>query len=68
MEKISLWYCDNFVNASWQIFLLILPLAGAFFYGRGQQKLGWTLIGVWVAFQVAVTALTNLVFNCSMPE
>ena len=67
-ENTNLWYCDNVVGASWQFFLLIVPLVGAFLYGRGKQKLGWTLIGAWLFIQVTMSALTNLVFNCTMGD
>ena len=45
-EKLNLWYCDTFVSTPWQFYLLIVPLIGAFFYGRGKYKLAWSLIGV----------------------
>lgn len=65
-EKLNLWYCDTFVSQPWQFFFLLLPLIGAFLYGREQKKLGWTLIGIWVAIQVTFSALTNFVFNCNL--
>jgi hypothetical protein len=65
-EKLQLWYCDTFVNTPWQFFFLLLPLAGAYFYGQDKKKLAWILIGVWVAMQVILSFLNNLVFNCSM--
>ena len=65
-EKLNLWYCDTFVSTPWQFYLLIVPLVGAFFYGRGKYKLAWSLIGFWVATQVIFSALTNLVFSCSL--
>jgi len=65
-EKLNLWYCDNFVAQPWQFFLLILPLVGAFLYGREKKKAGWILIGVWVVIQVSISALTNFVFTCNL--
>jgi hypothetical protein len=65
-DKLNLWYCDTFVSQPWQFFFLLLPLAGAFLYGREQKKLGWTLIGIWVVIQVTFSALTNFVFNCNI--
>ena len=47
-EKLNLWYCDTFVSTPWQFYFLIVPLVGAFFYGRGKYKLAWSLIGFWV--------------------
>jgi hypothetical protein len=64
-DSTNLWYCDTFVNAPWQFFFLLLPLAGAYLYGRDKKKLAWTLIGAWVVVQVSFSALTNLVFACS---
>ena len=37
-EKLNLWFCDNVVGQPWQFFLLILPLVGAFLYGRERKK------------------------------
>jgi hypothetical protein len=65
-ESLNLWYCDTFVAQPWQFFLLILPLVGAFLYGREKKKLAWILIGVWIVFQVITSALTNFVFNCNL--
>ncbi|QGM98913.1 hypothetical protein [Methylocystis parvus] len=65
-EKLNLWYCDTFVSQPWQFFFLLLPLAGAFLYGREKKKLGWILIGTWVVIQVTFSALTNFVFNCNL--
>lgn len=65
-EKLNLWYCDVFVEQPWQFFLLLLPLLGAFLYGREKKKLGWILIGIWVGIQVTTSALTNFVFTCNM--
>ena len=65
-EKLNLWYCDTFVTQPWQFFFLLLPLVGAFLYGREQKKLGGTLIGIWVAIQITLSALTNFVFSCNL--
>ena len=65
-EKMNLWFCDNFVAQPWQFFLLIVPLVGAFLYGRGKQKVGWYVIGAWVVVQVTLSALTNFVFSCTL--
>lgn len=65
-EKLNLWYCDTFVSSPWQFYLLIVPLIGAFLYGRGKHKLALILIGGWIVVQVTSSALTNLIFNCAM--
>ncbi len=65
-EKLALWYCDSVVASPWQFALLILPLVGAFLYGRQKYKPAWILIGVWIAFQITTSALTNLFFTCKM--
>ncbi len=65
-EKLNLWYCDTFVSQPWQFFFLALPLIGAFLYGRDKKKLGWTLIGIWIAVTVSFSALTNFVFSCNL--
>ncbi|PPD43026.1 MAG: hypothetical protein CTY15_10995 [Methylocystis sp.] len=65
-EKLNLWYCDNFVGQPWLFFLLILPLVGAFLYGREQKKVAWILIGIWIVLQVGLSALTNFVFSCNL--
>ena len=65
-EKLNLWYCDNFVAQPWQFFLLILPLVGAFLYGRDQKKVGWILIGIWIVVQVSLSFMTNFIFSCNM--
>ena len=65
-EKLNLWYCDTFVSTPWQFYFLIVPLVGAFFYGREKYKLAWSLIGFWVVTQVIFSALTNLVFSCAL--
>ncbi len=65
-EKLNLWYCDNFVAQPWQFFFLILPLVGAFLYGREQKKLAWILIGIWIVVQVSLSAMTNFVFSCNL--
>lgn len=65
-DKWNLWYCDTFVNTPWQFFFLLLPLAGAFLYGRDKKKLAWILIGIWVGIQIAYSFFTNIVFNCSL--
>jgi len=67
-DKLTLWYCDTFVNAPWQFFFLLLPLAGAYLYGRDKKKLAWILIGVWVFIQVGMSTLTHLVFVCQLPD
>lgn len=65
-EKWNLWYCDTFVTQPWQFFFLVLPLAGAWLYGRDQKKTAWILIGIWVVIQFTFSALTNFVFNCNI--
>lgn len=65
-EKLNLWYCDTFVTQPWQFFFLVLPLAGAFLYGRDQKKTAWILIGAWVVIQITLSGLTNFVFDCNM--
>jgi hypothetical protein len=65
-EKLNLWFCDTFVNQPWQFIFMVLPLVGAFLYGRGKQKTGWILIIIWVVIQMSFTALTNFVFTCNL--
>lgn len=65
-EKLNLWYCDTFVTQPWQFFFLVLPLAGAFLYGRDQKKIALILIAVWVVIQITLAGLTNFVFDCNM--
>jgi len=65
-ERLNLWYCDTFVTQPWQFFFLVVALAGAFFYGRGKHKLGWTLIGLWIVVTITFSALTNFVFTCNL--
>jgi hypothetical protein len=67
-EKLNLWYCDTFDNQPWLFALLLLPLVGAFLYGRDQKKLAWILIGVWIVVQVSISALTNFVFSCNLEQ
>jgi hypothetical protein len=68
MEKLQLWYCDTFINTPWQFVFLIVPLVGAWLYGRGKTKIAWILIGSWIAIQITLSALTNLIFVCVMPD
>lgn len=65
-EKWNLWYCDTFVAQPWQFFFLILPLIGAFLYGRDQKKMAWILIGSWIAVQVTISFMTNFIFSCTI--
>jgi hypothetical protein len=65
-EKWNLWYCDTFVYTNWQFFFLLLPLVGAFLYGREKYRTAWTLIGIWVFVHLTFSALTNFVFDCSI--
>jgi hypothetical protein len=65
-EKLNLWFCDNVVGQPWQFFLLILPLVGAFLYGRQKHKPAWILIGFWLVIQVSISFLTNFIFNCNL--
>ncbi len=62
--NLELWYCDNIVSGPWPFALLALPLAGAYFYGQSQRKLGWILIGIWIPIQVAMSFVNNVVVSC----
>ena len=55
MVALEVWYCDNIVAGPWPFLLLLLPLAGAYFYGRKQHRRGWMMIGVWIPIQLALT-------------
>ena len=69
MEKIQLWFCDNIAVAlSWQFYFLAFPLAGAWLYGKDRKKLAWILIGGWMTLQITVSAFTNLIFDCVLPD
>jgi|APFre7841882630_1041343.scaffolds.fasta_scaffold12745_3 hypothetical protein len=59
------WYCENIGLGPLEYILLLVPLAGAYFYGQGKKKLAWTLILGWAAFHIALQALTLFVFDCS---
>jgi hypothetical protein len=59
------WYCENIVSGPWPFLLLLLPLAGAYFYGRNKHKLGWILIGIWIAVQIPMSFVNNIVVNCA---
>lgn len=63
-EATNLWFCDTFVYTPWQFYFLVVPLIGAFLYGRGKHKIAWSLIGFWVVVQVGFSALSNLLFSC----
>lgn len=65
-DSTNLWFCDTFVNTPWQFFFLLLPLAGAYLYGKDKKALAWKLIGAWIVIQVSFSALTNFVFACSV--
>jgi hypothetical protein len=58
------WYCDKIVAGPWPFLLLLIPLAGAYFYGKGKRKLAWILIGGWILVQVPMSFVNNLVVNC----
>ena len=58
------WYCDKIVAGPWPFVLLLIPLAGAYFYGRGKQRLAWMLIGAWILLQVPMSFVNNIVVNC----
>lgn len=62
------WYCEHIANGPWPFTLLLLPLFGAYFYGRGKQKLGWILIGIWLPLQITFTYVNNMVVNCPGEE
>ena len=61
------WYCENITNGPWEFVLLIVPLAGAYFYGQGKKKLAWILILSWAAFHISLTAISLFVFDCNAP-
>ncbi len=60
----EVWYCDNIVAGPWPFLILLLPLAGAYFYGRKQTRRGWILIGVWLPIQLGLSFTNNLVVSC----
>jgi hypothetical protein len=60
----DVWYCDNIVAGPWPFLLLLLPLAGAYYYGRKQHRRGWMMIGVWIPIQLALSFTNNLVVSC----
>jgi hypothetical protein len=61
----ELWYCDHIVAGPWPFALLLLPLAGAYYYGRQRIKLGWILIGLWIALQIPMSFVNNIMVNCA---
>ncbi|ARN82786.1 hypothetical protein [Methylocystis bryophila] len=58
------WYCDKIVAGPWPFLLLLIPVAGAYFYGRGKRKLAWILIGAWIAIQIPMSFANNFMVNC----
>ncbi len=58
------WYCEHIVGGPWSFAILILPLIGAYYYGRGQHKIGWILIGLWLPLQIGMSYVNNLVVEC----
>jgi len=52
------------VLGPWPFLLLLLPLVGAYLYGRQKQRLGWMLIGAWVAIQVPMSYVNYVVVRC----
>ncbi|MFY9628320.1 MAG: hypothetical protein WAK03_09255 [Methylocystis sp.] len=58
------WYCEHIVGGPWSFAILIIPLVGAYYYGRGKHKLGWILIGLWLPLQIGVSYVNNLVVDC----
>jgi hypothetical protein len=58
------WYCDQIVDGPWPFLLLLIPLAGAYFYGRGKHRLAWILIGAWMLVQFPMSFVNNFMVNC----
>ncbi len=64
MPNSESWYCDQIVAGPWPFLLLLIPLAGAYFYGQGKHKLAWILIGAWMLLQVPMSFVNNFMVNC----
>jgi hypothetical protein len=64
-SSFGLWYCEYIGLGPLEYVLLLVPLAGAYFYGRGKKKLAWILILSWAAVHITLQALTLFVFDCS---
>jgi len=64
MSNMEDWYCDKIVAGPWPFVLLLIPLAGAYFYGRGKRRLAWMLIGAWILLQVPMSFINNIIVNC----
>jgi hypothetical protein len=65
-SPLEIWFCDTIVAGPWPFALLLLPLLGAFFYGREKKKLGWILIGVWLPLQIGLSFANNFLVSCAM--
>ncbi|MGA9601143.1 MAG: hypothetical protein WBS22_12995 [Methylocystis sp.] len=64
MSKMEIWYCDQIVAGPWPFTLLLIPVFGAYFYGRGRHKLAWILIGAWMMVQFPMSFVNNFMVNC----
>jgi len=64
MSNMENWYCDQVVAGPWPFLLLLIPLAGAYLYGRGKHKLAWILMAGWIAIQVPMSFVNNFKVNC----
>jgi len=62
------WYCENIIAGPWPFLLLIIPLVGAYLYGRNKHRLAWTLIGFWIAIQIPMSFVNNVMVNCAGDE
>jgi hypothetical protein len=58
-------YCEYVGLGPFEYVLLLVPLAGAYFYGQGKKKMAWSLIIGWAAVHVLLQALTLFTFDCS---
>ncbi|HMK90847.1 MAG TPA: hypothetical protein VK446_14595 [Methylocystis sp.] len=58
------WWCENITLGPWPFALMLLPLVGAYLYGRQKQKLGWMVIGAWAAIQIPLSYVNYVVVRC----
>lgn len=61
---VELWYCENVALGPAPYILMLLPLIGAYFYGREQRKLAWSFIVAWIAIQVPMSYVNYVVVRC----
>ena len=64
-SSVENWYCEQIVAGPWPFVLLLIPLAGAYFYGQAKHKLAWILIGAWIAIQIPMSFVNNILVDCN---